>query len=425
MAGARDRRSDETLVFGQATSFEPGQVVGPAELGLEDSPRAQGGWPDDDSADVPLLDRRGRRCSSLSRLFRAMRERGLEPHPLGAERDSEVLLWLRSRLGYDQGPDEDGPTPQPWQGVHSDESAAGPDLQLGVNHPRFFNDDDNDYGEWDEILDDLRRLGAGSIRHAHRGDLNWVSIFGDTTVPEPSEIRGMLAVDAGAGDEVGVRAEAPLVEDLPAPIHHARVLEVHAIHEDPGAQHLVAQRDPERVELRQPAAEDRIGLLVGAADRGIRGHHPGAPVPGQGAAGDGDAGVGALLVQGLVGHEVVGPQGHLGGGQRGLLEHRDGDGSVGAVGLGQRRGPQLRALVGQVAGEDATEHGAAAGDVQLLERPVVGGLEAGELLAQGGRLLVGHQAQVQLRGPTLRLEARAADGHAGLVEAELAQHRGL
>jgi len=157
------------------------------------------GWSpmDIEGPDLPLRDRHGRQRGTLRRLFLAMRTQGLEPHPYGQERDAEVVRWVRCRLGLGENP-ESPPVPAPEiPASYSDESRTGPEPRLGVNHLPMFHERGDEYGGWDEILSDIHRTGAGSIRHIARGDLTWAALFGDikhgdTTVPEPTEIYDWL-----------------------------------------------------------------------------------------------------------------------------------------------------------------------------------------------------------------------------------------
>jgi len=154
---------------------------------------------DIEGPDLPLRDRRGRQCGTLRRLFLAMRTQGLEPHSYGQERDAEVVRWVRCRLGLGENP-ESPPVPAPeMSGSYGDESQAGPEPRLGVNHIPLFHERGDEYGDWDEILSDIQRVGAGSIRHLSRGDLTWAALFRGTSrvredpeVPEPTGIYNKL-----------------------------------------------------------------------------------------------------------------------------------------------------------------------------------------------------------------------------------------
>jgi hypothetical protein len=154
------------------------------------------------------MDVNGRVFGSVRRLFEALRLRGTEPHPYGPEGDGAVVLWLAGLLPESDPRRRDTGIPQPEQPLagYSDESAVRADPRFGVNNLRLVMGGcgeseagvTSDYGTWGQIVADVARIGAGTLRHFHAADLRVNTLFPGEPIPAPATIYADLAADGYA-----------------------------------------------------------------------------------------------------------------------------------------------------------------------------------------------------------------------------------
>ena len=230
----------------------------------------------------------------------------------------------------------------------------------------------------------------------------------DGVVVHLGEHVGILlsAADAGGGYEVGVVGQSLGEEHLVAGAHHAAVVQVDVVDEEPCAHAVVAQRAAFLGQLHDVLVEEQARLVLG-----VGGQVVGAAVP--------QMAVGAVghLVEavgthggGHAGHEV-GPEGDLRAVEGWLLD--DALGAVAGVGREHEVG-----LVGCVAEEVALEDGDGAGRQHAVQQSGVGVEQGVELLLEGAAaafgvddevvfgyaLAVGREA-VQLGGSVFKTDA--------------------
>jgi len=157
--------------------------------------------------DLPLLNQKGEPFGSLRRLFAALRELGLRPHPYGRERDDDVIQRLWCMLPVDD-PRIEKAERTDFTSSYDNEADVAPDSSFGVNTLRLVMDPDTqqeyariaEFGEWEQIVADVSRIGVGSLRHPQTADLRWNSLVPDSEIPLPVDIYDQLTKDDGDGD---------------------------------------------------------------------------------------------------------------------------------------------------------------------------------------------------------------------------------
>ena len=219
----------------------------------------------------------------------------------------------------------------------------------------------------------------------------------------------LSAAYAGGGYEVGVVGEALGEEHLVARSHHAAVVQVDVVDEEPRAQAVVAQRAAFLGQLHDVLVEEQARLVLG-----VGGQVVGAAVPqvAVGAVGHLAEAVGAHA-RSHVGHQV-GPQGHLRAVEWGLLD--DALGAVAGVGRLHKVG-----LVGGVAEEVALEHGYGAARQRAAQQLAVGVEQGVELLLEGAAAAFGVDDEVVF-GYALAVGREAVQLGHGVVENDSLLH---
>ncbi len=165
-----------------------------------------------------LPDVGGTQAISLTDMLAAMRARGLRPHR-GTPTDDEAVarrLWslvgspspeATSARGGRAHPAVDLGSPVLRYAGAEPEASAGPSDFFGVAEPTFATSDRiaDIFGSTEQLVGDLRDMGAGAVRRCKYRDVYWGSVFPNRgryfdgeLVPPPAEILSRLRADGGA-----------------------------------------------------------------------------------------------------------------------------------------------------------------------------------------------------------------------------------
>lgn len=154
-------------------------------------------------ADLHFPHPRTGRPVSIRSLFDALRDEGVEPHPLGEGRDGEVVLAFQ-RFAQHLGPAELGGGAIELPDLHrlGERVAAVRSRWFGVDRARVpwpYADrsgaetaDGLAYGTMPDVFADIAELHGRFFREGLHNDLTWHHVFTDTPIPKPGEILELL-----------------------------------------------------------------------------------------------------------------------------------------------------------------------------------------------------------------------------------------